>query len=392
MKKILFALSLSPLLLFAQSAKKEQKNQKSKSSQEQTAQTPQVSKGGTNVQSAQKQFVISAKLTGLPENSTVSVSDVNVPKDTVAKAVVKDGAFILKGSVQEPNLYYLNLGGAQKRAVLFLGNDQVSVSGDVNDLQQLEIKGSSSHEDFMNFQQVFNPRFQAISALAQQINSGSNDSLMNIYNQQLADVKNHIGEFVKNKKSSPVSPFLLLVTYEMMSDPETVENRLTSLDENVQNGFYGKLLKQELDKLKIGSIGSQAIEFTQNDTTGKPVSLSEFKGKYVLIDFWASWCRPCRIENPNVVKAFNKFKDKNFTVLGISLDRSKEAWIEAINFDQLQWTQLSDLKFWSNDVAIKYGIQSIPQNFLVDPNGKIVGKNLRGEALEDRLCELLGCD
>ena len=390
MKKILFALSLSPLLLFAQSTKKTQNKPKTNSSQVgQTAHKAPVNSGS---QSAQKQFIITAKLTGLPENSTVSVSDVNIPKDTVAKAVVKDGAFVLKGSVQEPNLYYLNLGGAQKRAVLFLGNDQVSVSGDVNDLQQLEIKGSSSHEDFMNFQQLFNPRFQAISALAQQINSGSNDSLMNIYNQQLADVKNQIGEFVKNKKSSPVSPFLLLVTYEMMSDPETVENRLTSLDENVQSGFYGKLLKQELDKLKIGSIGSQAIEFTQNDTTGKPVSLSEFKGKYVLIDFWASWCRPCRIENPNVVKAFNKFKDKNFTVLGISLDRSKEAWIEAINFDQLQWTQLSDLKFWSNEVAIKYGIQSIPQNFLVDPNGKIVGKNLRGEALEDRLCELLGCD
>lgn len=390
MKKILLALSLSPLFLFAQSAKKTQNKSKTNSSQvEQPVQKAQSESGS---QTAQKQFTISAKLTGLPENSTVSVSDVNSPKDTAAKAIVKDGTFVLKGSVQEPNLYYLNLGGAQKRAVLFLGNDQVTVSGDVNDLQQLEIKGSSSHDDFMNFQQVFNPKFQSISALAQQINAGSNDSLMNIYNQQLADVKTQIGEFVKNKKSSPVSPFLLLVTYEMMSDPEAVENRLTSLDEKVQNGFYGKLLKQELDKLKIGSIGSQAIEFTQNDTTGKPVSFSEFKGKYVLIDFWASWCRPCRMENPNVVKAFNKFKDKNFTVLGISLDRSKEAWIEAINFDQLQWTQLSDLKFWSNEVAIKYGIQSIPQNFLVDPNGKIVGKNLRGEALEDRLCELLGCD
>jgi len=257
MKKILFALSLSPLLLFAQSAKKTQNKSKTNSSQvEQTAQKAPIKTGS---QTVQKQFTITAKLTGLPENSTVSVSDVNIPKDTVAKAIVKDGAFMLKGSVQEPNLYYLNLGGAQKRAVLFLGNDQIAVSGDANELQQLQIKGSSSHDDFLNFQHIFNPKFQSISALAQQINSGSNDSLMNIYNQQLADVKNQIGEFVKDKKSSPVSPFLLLVTYEMMSDPETVENRLTSLDENVQNGFYGKLLKPELDKLKIRTNGSEAI-------------------------------------------------------------------------------------------------------------------------------------
>jgi peroxiredoxin len=130
-----------------------------------------------------------------------------------------------------------------------------------------------------------------------------------------------------------------------------------------------------------------AMDFTQNDTLGNPVSLSSFKGKYVLIDFWASWCGPCRQENPNVVKAFNNYKDKGFTVLGVSLDQpnAKDKWMKAIHDDNLTWTQVSDLKFWGNAVAVQYGIQAIPQNFLIDPQGKIIGKNLRGEALNKKL-------
>jgi peroxiredoxin len=147
-----------------------------------------------------------------------------------------------------------------------------------------------------------------------------------------------------------------------------------------------------MDKRNFGAVGSKAIEFTQNDTTGNPVSLASFRGKYVLIDFWASWCKPCRMENPNVVVAFNKFKGKNFTVLGISLDKSRDSWINAIKEDQLAWTHVSDLKFWSNDVAVKYRIESIPQNYLIDPDGKIIAKNLRGPELQSRLCDLLGCN
>ena len=131
------------------------------------------------------------------------------------------------------------------------------------------------------------------------------------------------------------------------------------------------------------------MEFSQADPEGKQVSLSSFRGKYVLVDFWASWCRPCREENPNVVKAFNKYKEKNFTVFDVSLDQSRAPWLKAIRTDNLDWTQVSDLKGWNNEAAGKYNIQSIPQNFLIDPQGKVIAKNLRGPELHSRLEELL---
>ena len=345
---------------------------------------------------AQTGFVIKGTVTGLAEASRVTLTDVNNATDTLARSTVKNGSFELKGTIKEANLYQLNFDASQKKAILFIGNDNVTVKGSVDQLQELQIKGSPVHDDFVAFQNTFNPLFRTLTEMNRQLSTTPNvqpgDSLMLVYTNQLEKIKAAIGQFATDKKNSPVTPFMLVVTSELEQDISVLEKNYNLLAAAGQGGFYGKILKQRIDDAKVGAVGTQALEFTQADTTGKPVNLASFRGKYVLVDFWASWCRPCRMENPNVVSAFNKFKSKNFTVLGVSLDREKSPWLQAIKDDNLTWTHVSDLKFWQNDVARLYKVEGIPQNFLIGPDGKIVGKNLRGEALQAKLCELLGCN
>ncbi len=353
----------------------------------------------TNLRAQQNKpagFRIEGQIRGLRDKSQVALTDANKPGDTLARSSVKSGVFVLTGHLSEPNLVNLNFISDKKKTSLFIGNEALTVKGDLNDLPGIQVKGSPSETDFLAFQQIFNPYFAQINQLSQLANSpegvDKKDSIGNAYSLAVMTIQIKVDSFIYLRRTSYVSPFLLIVVNQLSDDVFLLERRFQSLSPEIQQSMYGKYLREQIDNGKIGAVGSEAEDFTQNDTSGKPVSLSSFKGKYVLVDFWASWCKPCRMENPNVVAAYERFKSKNFTVLGVSLDRSREAWIKAIQDDGLVWPQVSDLKFWNNAVAQQYRVQQIPQNILIDPNGKIVGKNLRGTDLDSRLCALLGCN
>lgn len=346
--------------------------------------------------------------------------------DVLDSAVLKNGAFSFKGQLKQPGFVFVVSGDKpsdfiQSRGRKASGPGPAPAGAEVKQpdyksfylapgvtelntaetLTKAVVTGASErvNADAAEMDKMLEPVWEENGAIGQLSNSVSEEerktkAFEEKYNAKIEEANRHqlkvMTKFVKGHPASIIS--LVAMSTYMTSEKSVARQRelFNSLTPDVRGSDLGVKYSAYLDNMQKTAIGSAAPDFKQQDVNGKTVGLSDYKGKYVLIDFWASWCVPCRKENPNVLKAYEQFKGRNFTILGVSLDNSKDAWIKAVVEDKLPWTQVSDLKAFNNEAAVEYSVTAIPTNFLVDPQGNIVASNLRGVELEKKLLELLG--
>ncbi|HEY0610483.1 MAG TPA: TlpA disulfide reductase family protein, partial [Chitinophaga sp.] len=349
-------------------------------------------------------FNISVHLSNAPLGPVfleeLTLKEVKVADTTSLKDA--SGKFSLKGTVPEQGLYRIRFGNS-KYILLALDAGDMKIEGDYENLDKVNIKGSEASAALQQLLNEANEKGQALTMEMRAVDSLQNantpDSILQQkvkgLQQREADMQQ---SFISYAEKTPY-PANAVFALSMVNDPgiliqqkQVISNvekrfpennlvrslgaRISEIEQQASAGGGGD--EENMTAVKVGDV---APDFSLPDPSGKNIKLSSFRGKYVLVDFWASWCKPCRMENPNVVKAYQQYKNKNFTILGVSLDKKKEAWVQAIQADGLSWNHVSDLKFWESAVVPLFGINAIPTNFLLDPQGKVIAANLRGDAL-----------
>jgi len=317
---------------------------------------------------------------------------------TIDSAISKKGVFTIKGGkVDFPQMVQLVAGNTRKSTRFYLENTEISITGSLDSLSKAIITGSITEDEYQSFvssNKLLSDKYANAYTEYQTASQAGDTStvarLEKLFETIQTQMTNLQRNFVMDNPASYVSPSILAsLSYEM--EANEIESMINGLDSAVAAVPQIKDLKERVAVMLAVSVGQKAPDFTMNDVDGNPVALSSKIGsKLMLIDFWAAWCAPCRQENPNVVKVYNEFHKLGFDVFGVSLDRTKEDWIKAIADDKLTWTHVSDLQYWNNAAAKIYAVNAIPANFLIDEEGVIIGRNLRGADLYNKVKDILG--
>jgi peroxiredoxin len=355
--------------------------------------------------SENRKFVVVGNINGMPvqtvvleqiSNDVISIVDSERSKE--------DGHFEVSGISPQPGLYRLRF-QPNKFILLSVDKGNIRVAADWNSLENYTVTGSVPSENLKGFLAAVREHLRFSNSMGivfDTLQARGNDSMLMVARKNFQDKRMQFTQYVERyADTTPYEPNAIFAA--RILNPATESTYLAAFAQSLNHRFPGTKMTREYLELYARTvakpqqpaaapveIGAAAPELSLATPDGKTVALSSLRGKYVLLDFWASWCGPCRGENPNVVAAYEKFKDKNFTIYGVSLDNNKDAWQKAITDDNLTWTQVSDLKGWASSAAALYSIQSIPSNFLIDPAGKIIARDLRGEDLDHKLEEVLG--
>jgi peroxiredoxin len=355
----------------------------------------------------QRGYRITATVGNVPDDTEVFLY-YRIDGETVTDtAIVKDNRFVFSDTVEEP--FSASIEIKREENVLPQFRDMLGLyveKGEIvlnspDSIKNAVVTNSKLNDEKQEWQALTKHlRDQRLELSKAYRNASEEEKESEAFNARLEQTSDSLDneqkilalQFITKHPDSYLNIDQLLRTYlGYYPDGSEADSIFSLLSPAIRQTKAGIEFAKKIEAWKNTSVGAIAPDFTQNDPDGKPIQLSDFKGQYLLIDFWASWCGPCRQENPNVVKAYNQFKDKGFTILGVSLDRNdgREKWLKAIEDDQLTWAHVSDLQYWNNAAAKLYAVNAIPANFLLDTEGKIIGRNLRGEDLVRKLEEVL---
>lgn len=339
---------------------------------------------------AQSGYKVTGTVEGMPDGKAIIATVNGSTLDTLAKADVKNGSFEFTGNVSEPTGAYIMVIGQRGAIPFMLENANITISAGQ---AGLTVTGSEGQKIYDQFMAINATAQQEAMKLQQEFQAANGDqakiqAIQEAYAKLMTDVQAKETELIKANLDSYVSAFVIASGMGQM-EYEQLKERYNLLGEKAKAGAQGKAIAAQIAKLESTAIGQIAPNFTITTPEGESISLYDIKGKVKLIDFWASWCGPCRGENPHVVEIYKEYHPKGLEIFGVSLDNNKEAWVKAIADDGLVWKHGSDLKGWQSAPAQLYSVTGIPHTVLLDENNKIIAKNLRGDELKQKIAELL---